>query len=172
MTAWNKAVRYAAYLVELLLLFALQETPQVIPPILSVRPILILGLAVTVSLLESDLAALGFGVLTGLLMDYAAGGALGVCGILVGVVCCVLSAVAEKKLNVTLSTAVVSGILCLGLLFVLLWAVRFVLPGYSHILVALVDRYLPMFLYTVLTMPLIYIINLGIYHALRDPEGF
>lgn len=164
----NKLVRYTAYVIELILFFMMQETSGLIPPIFSAYPVLVFGLAVTVSLLESDLFSLSFGVITGLLMDFSSGNPIGICAAAAGTVCCLLSAVAKRKMNVTMGSAVLSGIVSLGVLFLLLWAFWFVLPGYSHIFIALMDGYLPAFLYTVLTMPLIYSINLGVYHALRD----
>jgi hypothetical protein len=164
----NKGIRYTAYVVELILLFMVQETPGLVPPIFSARPVLIFSLAATLSLLESDLFALGFGVLAGLLMDFASGNPMGICGALAGIVFCLSSAVAKRKLHVTIGSAVLSAVVSLGLLFVLLWLFWFVFPGYSYSNVALIDEYLPTYFYTVLTMPLIYCVNLGIYHALRD----
>ena len=62
--------RYLAYSLELILLFILQTTPRLLPEILGSKPLLLLPAAITISLLESEIPAMFFGLASGLLLDF------------------------------------------------------------------------------------------------------
>ena len=45
-------MRWALYAVQLLLLFVLQETPGLLPPVMGAKPMLILAAALTIAMVE------------------------------------------------------------------------------------------------------------------------
>ena len=47
---WNKVIRYLAYTLELLVLFMLQETPGLLPPLFGARPVLLFPAVITIAI--------------------------------------------------------------------------------------------------------------------------
>lgn len=56
-------MRWALYAVQLLLLFVLQETPGLLPPVMGAKPMLILAAALTIAMVEDCVPAMAFGIL-------------------------------------------------------------------------------------------------------------
>ena len=56
----NKLIRYLAYVLELLVLFMLQETPGLLPSIFGARPVLLFPAVVAIAMLEPEVPALLF----------------------------------------------------------------------------------------------------------------
>lgn len=164
----NKFIRYMTYTVELIILFMLQETPGTMPLIFGIKPLLTLSLAITISLLEPEIPAMFFGILAGITMDFGLGAPVGGSCLILAVICCFLSAFAKNKLHVTIGSAMLTASFCLGIVTLLLWVFQFVLNGYSHVLTALANVYAPVYLYTVLVTPIVYVVNLGVFRALRE----
>ena len=67
---WNKVIRYLAYTLELLVLFMLQETPGLLPPLFGARPVLLFPAVITIAMFETEIPALAFGVVGGLFCDF------------------------------------------------------------------------------------------------------
>ena len=74
---WNKVIRYLAYTLELLVLFMLQETPGLLPPLFGARPVLLFLAVITIAMFETEIPALAFGVVGGLFCDFGLSGTLG-----------------------------------------------------------------------------------------------
>ena len=127
-----------------------------------------MALAITISLLEKEPVALAFGVVAGLSVDIGLGLPTGSFGIIMAVMCCLVSALAQRKIYVTLGSAWLMGVWSIGVIILALWLINFVVPGYSGIYLALANNYLPVYIYTVLVMPIVYILNLGVYSALKN----
>lgn len=158
----KKWIRYTAYALEILLLYALQETPELLPLIFGVRPVLLIPAAATIAMLEGEGTAMGFGIYAGLLMDFSAGGGLGTYAAILAVLCFFLSRVAHSVLRVSMGSAVLTGLLITVLTVFLGWIFRYVLRGYSGAGYVALHYYLPSCLYTLLLFPLIFYINRGI----------
>ena len=58
---WNKVIRYLAYTLELLVLFMLQETPGLLPPLFGARPVLLFPAVITIAMFETEIPALPLG---------------------------------------------------------------------------------------------------------------
>ena len=59
----KKWMRWGLYAVQLLLLFILQETPGLLPPLMGAKPMLILAAALTIAMVEDCVPAMAFGIL-------------------------------------------------------------------------------------------------------------
>lgn len=164
---FNRIVRFSVYSLELLVFYVVQQVPNFFPYILGSRPYLVLAFALTVAILESEGVALAFGVLSGFFMDMCLETPMGSMSLILAVVCCVVSVVANGKINITIINAWFIGIVSLAVLIASIWFISFVMPGYSFPWIALVDKYLAVYIYTALILPIIYILNLGIFLALR-----
>ncbi len=89
-----RGIRYFAYVLEILVLFMVQETPGLLPAVFRERPVLLLPAALSIAFFETDLSAMAFGVLCGLFLDFGMGMAFGFHGLFLGVLCFLLGKLA------------------------------------------------------------------------------
>lgn len=170
MRDFNRVVRYLAYTLEMLVLFMLQETPGLLPAVFGARPVLIFPAAVTVAMFEEEVPAMAFGVLGGLFCDYGLSGVMGFHGLILGALCFFVSALTRVYLRANLVTAVITGLWSIGLTVLAQW---FFLYFFSYAMprYALVHHYLPKYFYTLLFVPLLYLLNRGLYQSVRERDG-
>ena len=102
---WNKVIRYLAYTLELLVLFMLQETPGLLPPLFGARPVLLFPAVITIAMFETEIPALAFGVVGGLFCDFGLSGTLGFHALVLGVLCFFISLLVRVYLQSNIATA-------------------------------------------------------------------
>lgn len=166
---WNKVIRYLAYILELLVLFMLQETPGLLPPLFGARPVLLFPAVITIAMFETEIPALAFGVVGGLFCDFGLSGTLGFHALVLGVLCFFISLLVRVYLQSNIATALLTGIVGIGLTVCLQWFFLYFFR-YSHPSYAFTHHYLPKYLYTLLFLPLVYFLNRGLSQALRPQE--
>ena len=165
-----KGIRFFAYVLEILVLFMVQETPGLLPPILGARPVLLIPVALSIAFFETDLAAMAFGVLCGLFLDFGMGTAFGFHGLFLGVMCWLLGCLAAELIRTNLLTAVLAGILGIFLLLSIQWFFCYLLYGYDYPGYAYVHHYLPRMGYTLIFMPITYYFNRALALFLRERD--
>ena len=165
----NKLVRYLAYTLEILVLFMVQETPGLLPSIGGARPVLLFPAVVTIAMFEAEVPALGFGVLGGLLCDFGFSGMLGFHALVLGLLCFFISLSVRVYFQSNLATAILTGVWSIGLTVVAQWFFLYFFQ-YSHPAYAFTHHYLPKYGYTLLFVPLVYLLNRGLSQALRPQE--
>lgn len=117
----NRIVRSLAYVLELLVLFMLQETPGLLPHVYGARPVLVLPAAAVIAMFEEETRAMAFGVAAGLFCDFGYSGVLGFHALVMGVLCFFISLLVRTFLQVNPVTAMLTGIVALGLAFGAQW---------------------------------------------------
>ena len=165
----NKLIRYLAYVLELLVLFMLQETPGLLPSIFGARPVLLFPAVVAIAMLEPEVPALLFGVVGGLFCDFGLSGMLGFHALVLGVLCFFISLVIRTYLQNNIATAILTGVWSLGLVVLAQWFFLYFFQ-YSYPAYALTHHYLPKYFYTLLFLPLLYLLNRGLSQALGTQE--
>ncbi|MFI3325038.1 MAG: rod shape-determining protein MreD [Clostridia bacterium] len=163
----NKIIKYLLYSLELLLFYNLSCTVNLIPSIFGVTPMLLMVSAVTIALLESEISSIGIGVFAGFLIDLSFGNFFGLFACVMSVICCLVSVITKDKNKVTLFSASKIGVVSLLVCVLCDWFFRYICQNYSSIFVILINNYLPIYLYSLLCLPLIYLINLGIYNGFK-----
>ena len=166
---WNKVIRYLAYTLELLVLFMLQETPGLLPPLFGARPVLLFPAVITIAMFETEIPALAFGVVGGLFCDFGLSGTLGFHALVLGVLCFFISLLVRVYLQSNIATALLTGIVGIGLTVCLQWFFLYFFR-YSHPSYAFTHHYLPKYCYTMLFVPLLYLLNRALSQALQPPE--
>ena len=161
----NKLIRYLAYVLELLVLFMLQETPGLLPSIFGARPVLLFPAVVAIAMLEPEVPALLFGVVGGLFCDFGLSGMLGFHALVLGVLCFFISLVIRTYLQNNMATAILTGVWSIGLVVLAQWFFLYFFQ-YSYPAYALTHHYLPKYFYTLLFLPLLYLLNRGLSQAL------
>lgn len=168
----SRTVRYLVFSLELLVLFMLQQTPNLFPEIYGTRPILLLPAVFTIAMFEKEIPSMAFGIAGGLLLDFAAGGSvLGIHAIILSAITFFVSVISQSYMQPNFFTAVITSVWSVGLVVVLNWLIHFYIPGYQYPTQAFLYHYLPQYGYTILLFPLIYLMNRGIANAIKDPEG-
>ena len=166
---FNKVIRYLAYTLEILVLFMIQETPGLLPAIFGVRPVLLFPAVMSIAMFETEVPALAFGVLGGLLCDYGLSGMLGFHALVLGVLCFFISLLVRVYFQINLVTAILTGVWSIGLTVCAQWFFLYFFQ-YSHPAYAFTHHYLPKYCYTLLFLPLVYLLNRGLSQALRPQE--
>ena len=165
----NKLIRYLAYVLELLVLFMLQETPGLLPSIFGARPVLLFPAVVAIAMLEPEVPALLFGVVGGLFCDFGLSGMLWFHALVLGVLCFFISLVIRAYLQNNMATAILTGVWSIGLVVLAQWFFLYFFQ-YSYPAYALTHHYLPKYFYTLLFLPLLYLLNRGLSQALGAQE--
>ena len=165
----NKLIRYLAYVLELLVLFMLQETLGLLPSIFGARPVLLFPAVVAIAMLEPEVPALLFGVVGGLFCDFGLSGMLGFHALVLGVLCFFISLVIRTYLQNNMATAILTGVWSIGLVVLAQWFFLYFFQ-YSYPAYALTHHYLPKYFYTLLFLPLLYLLNRGLSQALGTQE--
>ncbi len=170
MKDFNRVIRYLAYTLELLVLFMLQETPGLMPAVFGVRPVLIFPAVITMAMFEEELPAMAFGVVGGLFCDFGLSGVMGVHAVILGILCFFVSVLVRVYLQINMVTAVITGVWTIGLTVCAQWFFLYYF-SYSMPEYALVHHYLPKYFYTMLFVPLVYLLNRGLSQAVRTQEN-
>lgn len=165
----NRTIRYLAYTLELLVLFMLQETPGLLPHIYGARPVLVLPAASVIAMREEETPAMAFGIAAGLFCDFGYSGVLGFHALVMGVLCFFVSLTVQAFMQVNPVTAVLTGICVLGITITAQWLFfyffQYSSPGYAFI-----NYYLPKYLYSLLFVPLLYLLNKALAESLPSAE--
>ncbi len=170
MKDFNRVIRYLAYVLELLVLFMFQETPGLLPAIFGVRPVLIFPAVITMAMFEGELPAMAFGIVGGLFCDFGLSGAMGFHALVLGVLCFFVSMLVRVYLQVNLFTAVITGLWTIGITVCAQWFFLYYF-SYSMPDYAFVHHYLPKYFYTMIFVPLVYLLNRGLSQAVRTQES-
>lgn len=163
-------IRYFAYGLELLILYMLQQTPGLLPPLFGARPILIIPAALAIAMFETEVPAMAFGIFGGLLIDFGIGAALGFHGIMLGVACYLISALSANLLRTNLFTSFLVNTLALMLIVTLQWIFYYVLYDYEYPVYALVYHYLPRIAYSLVLTPITFYFNRAFAMLIRPAD--
>lgn len=165
-----KCFKYLFYFLEILLMYFLQTTPNLMPEIFGVQPVLIICSAVTISLLEDESSTLFIALFAGVMVDITFTQSFGLFAILLPILCSLMKVTVKNKIKITLFSGFRISFVCIAIAVILQWFFHYCLQGYSAIFIILVNYYLPIFIYTILCMPILYLINFGFHIGMRSIE--
>lgn len=165
-----RGFRWFAYALEIFVVFVIQETPGLLPPIYGARPVAVIPVVLSIALFENEVPAMMFGLFGGLLIDFGFGGVLGFHGLVLSLVCYVISVMASNFVKTSFVTSMLVSITTTAAVMLLNWACFYVLHGYQHITYALTAHYIPIFIYTVALTPITYFFNRALAVQIRSDE--
>ena len=125
----NSFFRYLAYALELVVCFALTTTPRLLPEIFGAKPALLVCVALTIAVYERELPAMIFGMIAGVLSDLSYSNGIGLFAITLTVVCFIVGYAANNLIVATFLNFLLYAAITVGLIFMLYFLVRFVIPG-------------------------------------------
>jgi len=167
----NKIIRYIAYSLEISVLFLLQETPGFMPSVFGARPVLILSAVMAISMFESELASMGFGIYAGVLLDFGLGCTMGFHALTLAVLCFFVSVFCRVVIQINFITSTLTAICSIAMAVLIGWFFLYLVAGYSMPSFALVNVYLPKYIYTVIVFPLIFVMNRGLSRTIRASDS-
>ena len=151
--------RYIAYALEFLILFVFENTPFLMPEILSARPILLIPAAASIAMYESETASMIIGLICGLLIDFSGGGVLGFHALVLCVFGFIIARLCETYIQTNFITGMIVCSLATAVSLILHFVFAYVSIGYSYIGYAFISHYLPMIVYTLIFVPVLFILN-------------
>lgn len=150
-------LKWSTYVILFLLLYVLQTSVPLFE-VFSVKPILLVPAAICLAIQENELAGGILGAFAGLLCDMASGELFGFNAVILLICCVGGSLVVQYLMKPNLFTAMVLGagtLLIRGMLDYLFFYAMWNYEGSSHILVRYI---LPTVLYSLLVLPLFYLL--------------
>ncbi len=163
-------LRYFAYGIEILILYILQGTPNLIPEIHGGKPVLLICTALTIAAFEKELPALFFGLACGALCDLAVSNTIGYFAVVMTALCylqaVIFSSVMVKNFLNTMLYAFCSCVIVIGLYFVFFY----IFKGYANISIYFVNHYISRIIYTFVCVIPVYFLNMLIFTQFRVKE--
>ncbi len=159
----TKTKRYLIYAFIILMAHLFQNTVCIFPQIASVRPILLISVAVCVSMFEGEIAGAGAGLLAGALWDTVTVTADGYNAFYLMVSCAVCGVLLRifMRNNIITYTIMNSSI---TLVYIITYIVFFISArGIDGAVPMFFRYYLPMIIYTLVLTPLWYILIRSVY---------
>ena len=160
--------RYLAYSLEILLLFVLGSTPNLLPQLCGATPCLLVSLALAIAVFENELPAMFFGLVCGALTDLGFSNSIGTFAIGLTIVCfiigfCANNLVATNFLGVMVTaTVVITALLSLHFVFV------YVIKGYDNASVYFVNHYISRIVQTIICTAVMYYVNKFLHSTLNE----
>ncbi len=166
-----KYFRYLAYIIEILVFFAIQQTPFLIPSIMGARPTLVISIFVSIIIFETELAAVGFGVFIGLLMDFGMGSVLGINAIILAVCGYFIGVLVQDLIKINFFTASIFFVSVMFLVFILQFFLCYFIHDYGNNQYFIINHYLPRIVYSLLVWPIFYLFNKSVVMHIREKES-
>lgn len=162
--------RYLAYAMEIVLLYVLGTTPDLLPQLFGAKPTLLLCVALTAAIFEREIPAMVIGLICGVLIDLGYSNSIGLFTITLTVVCFIVGYAANNLIRATFLNFLLYAFVAVGGIFMLYFLIRVVWAGvddyWDHFMNHLLSRMVQTF---VLSIP-IYFVNKFIYHTLGNDE--
>lgn len=162
-----KILRYFTYVLEIVIFYVVSGIPGFLPPILGVKPLLLLPVAVTIAVFEKEIPAMFFGLICGAFCDIGYSDAIGFYTISLTILCfffgyCTRNFFVTNFGNaMAIGCATVPALICLYFLF-------FVNGTMPHAGEHFVRHYLVRILYTAVFLPPLYYLNRLLHTSMSD----
>ncbi len=154
-----RAIRYLAFFLEIILCYIIQTTPGMTLEVFGGRPVLLIPLALTFSVFESEIPAIFLGVLCGLLSDSGYSGPVGYYAIMLAVLCYIVSILMGNYIHTNLLTTMIIGALSIPAIIAGQFLLFYIAAGYGDALQYFTAHYISRIIYTFAFLPVMYGIN-------------
>lgn len=165
----NSFFRYLSYAIEIILMFVLCTTPRLMPELFGAKPVLLVCVALTAAVYEREIPAMIIGMASGLLADLSFTNNIGLFTITLTVICFVVGYAANNLIVATFLNFLLYAAVAVGLIFMLYFLVRFVIPGVGDMWLYFREHLISRMVQTFLFSIPFYFLNKFIYHSL-GPE--
>lgn len=154
-----RVVRYTAYILEILIIYIVQSTPGFIPDVFGGKPVMLVPVAITVAIFERGIPAVVFGAVCGLMTDFGYSGAVGYYGIMLAILCFIVSNLMENYIRTNLLTTMLIATISIPIIIFVQFLFYYVFAGYNDIWGFFVKHYISRIIYTWAFTPVFYGLN-------------
>lgn len=162
--------KYIIYIIELLILYIMQQIKIFSPEIYGGRALYILPCFIFIAVHENQYIAMLFGIFTGLLIDIGYNNVIGIETIILCFVGYILGKISTKFVRANIITHFLYTFIVSLLVMSSRFLFFYVLKGYGDYNYVFLNHYLSCIIYTSLISPIIYLFNRGLYHLLDRRE--
>ncbi len=149
--------KYLAYVLEIIILYVLQNTPQLMPEIFGGKPLMLLPLALTIAAVENTVPSIIFGAICGVFTDIGSGG-IGYFALLLTIVCFAEAELFRKFFVPSLRTTLIYSFTAVTVLVCLYFLLFKLFAGIEDAGTLFVHHYISRIIYTfLLTVPLYFL---------------
>ena len=141
-------LRFFAYSLEITILYILSGTPLLLPEIFGSKPCLLLPVALTIAVFESETVAMSFGFVCGVLTDIGFSGKIGFYTVVLTLLCFAIGYCARNFFVTNLLNASIIGIVSITLLILIHFWLNVSLQGIPDAGAQFVKHYISRILYT------------------------
>lgn len=166
--SWRKFIRFVIYTIEMVLFFSLQQAPIGKVNGFAINPNFVLIIALSIAFFESEIAAIGFGIFAGILMDFGAGVPLVVYTVLLAVICFIAGHLTSNVIRTNILNMLLFSFAAILLAYGINFVFFYLLKGYSDVGYALLYNYLPRMISTFIVSVLFYLFNKSIAIIFRE----
>lgn len=164
----RKFFLYFAYSLEILILYVLQGTPNLIPEILGSKPLLLIPAALSIAGKENKIPSLIFGAVCGVLTDIATGGSIGFFAILLTVICYAEAHIFKTYFSPNFISVSIISVIAVPVLIGLYFLIFTVFSGVPDSKVLFVNHYISRIIYTFVMIFPLYFLNGFLYKNLNN----
>ncbi|MCD8026568.1 MAG: rod shape-determining protein MreD [Clostridiales bacterium] len=158
---------YLAFAIEILILYVVQGTPNLIPEILGGKPLLLIPAALTITAKEQQIPSLVFGAVCGILTDIAANGGVGLFAILLTLICYFESHIFKTYFVSSFWSVMIISVIAIPLLICLYFLLLMLVSNVDNWQVLFVNHYISRMVYTLAAVVPLYFLNGFLYKKLR-----
>ena len=166
----NAFFRYLAYAMEIIVVYALGNTPHLMPEIFGAKPTLLLCVALTAAIYEREIPAMIIGICCGALIDLGYSNTIGVFTIALTVVCFIVGYAANNLIVATFRNFLLYAFTAVGGLFMLYFLIHFVWSGVEDSWLYFTHHLLSRIVQTFLCSIVFYFLNMLIHRLLGEEE--
>lgn len=157
--------KYLAYALEVVVLYVLQDTPNLLPQIFGGKPLLLVVLAISIAARENQIPSTVFGAVCGVLTDISGGG-IGYFGIMLTLVCYFEAELFKKYIVVSFGMVLLYAVAASAVLVGLYFVIFRMLAGVEGAGELFVSHYLSRMVYTAVCVVPLYFLNRFLHKAL------
>lgn len=141
-------LRCLAYSLEIVILYVMAGTPGLLPEIFGSKPCLLLPVALSIAVLESETVAMSFGFVCGLLTDIGYSGKVGFYTVVLTLLCFAIGYCARNFFVTNLLNASIIGVVSIAVLISLHFLINVVWAEIPNAGVHFVHHYISRIIYT------------------------
>ncbi len=154
--------RYALYVLELFVLYLIEGTPGLIPPLYLAKPLLLTSLAVSAAAFEMPYFSLFFGVACGLVIDVGTGGIMGLSSVILGVICWYEASWNDKYIKNNIYMVLLYSAAACAAVIGMKFFVFFFVKQYDGAFDIFREHYVMRMLYSWAVTPLVYLLTMAV----------
>ena len=166
----SKVFRYIAYTIEIIIIFILNSTPDLLPMIYNAKPCLVICVSLSIAVFEREIPSMVFGLLCGALIDLGFSNSIGLFTIALTIICFIIGYCSNNLLTANIITFLVCSLLVTVGLLSLNFYFSYAVLGYADGALYYKTYYISRIVQTFIFSIPFYFLNKFIYNTLSSDD--